>query len=181
MNETKIKYNSAKLRQKYGKPLWMTRGVKRSINSKLKLFKRYVRYRSRNNYNEYVWVRNECKSHIREAVKSFEIKLEEECKTNVKGLWTYINTKHKTKIDEGSLRRKDGSGANSDREKEDVLNDFLSSVFVKKDIANIPPLGDLSNGDYLSDILITQRAIYDKLNTSDVTKSTDPDYLHPGY
>ena len=84
---------------------------------------------------------------MRKIQKEFEMKLATEAKTNPKAVWKYMNSK--TKNREGVLDLNidptdpKSRLTNSDREKADVLEHFLSSVFTIEpdgDIPHIPPM-----------------------------------------
>ena len=69
----------------------------------------------------------------------------------------------------------------SEEEKANILNDFFSSVFTKEDLKNIPKLdpGSRSDGVSLTEILITPKAVQEKLAKLDPCKAFGPDGIPP--
>lgn len=63
---------------------WVTRDVIRAINKKRRLFKHFLRCKSSISYDAYIQCRNTTKSLIRSTVRSFERKIAQESKCNVK-------------------------------------------------------------------------------------------------
>jgi len=161
------------------RPSWITRSVKRIINKKHKLYKKLKNNRTEKNVVEYKSIRNKTKHLIRESVRLFENKMANECKTNVKGFWKYVNRKLKKRKGVDALKREDGSMAETDEEKADILNTFFSNIYVNEDVTHIPYCEDRTNGQILSDLEISENEVFDKLMNLDITKSMGPDNLHP--
>ena len=161
------------------RPLWMTREVKMNVNKKRKLFQRYLRSKSLMDLEKY---RNQCnftKRLIRSSVRDFENKIANESKYNVKAFWNYVNKKLKRRTGIGMLMHTDGNTVESDEEKAELLNGFFSSVFVQESAENKPEFKKRATNDSISDIIVTEKMILDKLKKLDSSKSMGPDKLHP--
>ena len=77
------------------------------------------------------------------------------------------------------LEKEDGSFAQTDSEKADVLNKFFSSVFTSEDLTDIPEPNPKNIEDTLEDIQFTDEDIINKHKKLNPTKSPGPDGLHP--
>ena len=170
-----------KIKSKKTKPPWMNIEVRKSIKTKHKLFKRYLESNNSFHYKKYIEKRNEISKKIKYLKKGHERKIADECKQNPKAFWKFVNSKRICKQGITSLKKPDGTYTNSDKEKADVLDQLFSSVFTKENISDIPVTvpGEESGNVFLSDIYITEKAVLDKLNNLNVTKTPGADNMHP--
>ena len=163
------------------KPPWMSNEIKKSIKNKYKLFKRFLESKNSYHYKQYIEKRNEVSKQLKHLKKEQERKIANECKINPKAFWQFVNSKRKCKIGISALKKEDGTYTNSDREKAEVLDNLFSSVFTNEnhnDLPNTIP-GEKSGNIFLSDIIITEKAVLDKLNNLNTTKTPGSDKLHP--
>ena len=163
------------------KPPWLSTTVQKSVKKKHKLFKRFLESKSSLAYQEYIQVRNKVNKLIKNAKRNHEKKIANDCKSNPKTFWKYINTFRKCKEGISPLQREDGSLATDDKEKAEILIKFFSSVLTIEDLSNIPhiPPGANSNGEFITDIKIEQIDVQNKLKNLDPNKSPGPDKLYP--
>ena len=159
------------------KPIWMTKKALRKIKKKYKMFRRWLGTKSGYDYLRYIDARNASTREIKKAKKQYEKKVANECKTNPRTFWRYVQDKLKVKKGISVLKKPDGSYTNNDQEKAEVLNSFFASVFTREDTSNIPPLneGERSNYTFISDIRVTPLAVKKKLDNLNPNKSQGPD------
>ncbi|RNA12483.1 RNA-directed DNA polymerase from mobile element jockey-like [Brachionus plicatilis] len=113
---------------------WMTPAVKCLLKNKRDLWhKNHASWKIRSLVLEYKKCRQDVKRICRSTIRNYESKLASD-KNNPKRLFSYINSKHGTKVKITSIR--DGKGyTHVDGEKiANVINDQFSSVFVKVDV-----------------------------------------------
>ena len=75
---------------------------------------------------------------MRNAVREFEKQIAGEAKRNPKAFYRYARSKMKTKSTVGDLERLDGTMADTDVQKAEVLNSFFASVFTTEGEGDIP-------------------------------------------
>ena len=125
--------------------------------------------------------RNIANSEKRKSRKQYEINIAEKCKTDPKKFWKYVNTSMKVKNCISKLVLGNGNTAETDEQKSQALNLFLTSVFQNETLDNIPALNCASNCDgvCLPEVVITPAAVFSKLKTLHPTKSDGPDRIPP--
>ena len=159
-------------------PLWMSNKTLKAVKKKYHTWKRYTWIRQYQDYLRYIQVRNAATRDIRRAKRDFEKKLAADIKLNPKCFWKYARSK--TKVKAGiSVEKEDGSFAQTDSEKADILNKFFSSGFTREDLTDIPESNPKNIEDTLEDIHFTDEDIIDKLKKLNPTKSPGPDGLRP--
>ena len=78
-----------------------------------------------------------------------------------------------------SLKRSDGTTAESDTEKAKELNSFFKDVFVSESKDNIPTFGDRSAGNSVETLVINEHLVKRLIEKLNCNKSGGPDLLHP--
>ena len=116
---------------------------------------------------------------MRNAVREFEKQIAGEAKRNPKAFYRYARSKMKTKSTVGDLERLDGTMADTDVQKAEVLNSFFASVFTTEGEGDIPLFERRAYNTELVDLSITKEKIECVLKTLDTSKSPGPDGLHP--
>ena len=159
--------------------MYMTVTALRMRRKKEKQWKRYLFTGQAHHYVAYTRTRDTLRKVTRKLKKDFERNLVLQIKENPKAFWSYVKTKTKTRVTVESLIRGDGTVAETDREKADVLNRFFSSVFTKENLATIPQTNGIYNGPLLEDVVITPEEVADKLMSLNPNKSPGPDQIHP--
>ena len=156
-------------------PFWLNKNCSKLIKKKYHFFKRFKASKLSDDYHKYAEARNKVKKEIRLAVKEHEKKISSECKKNVKPFWKYVNSKLKRTTGIPNLLKPDKTLTTSDEEKANVLNDFFSSVFTKEDLSDIPIVNNRSNNIFLSNLIIKEDDIKQKLNGLNTAKAMGPD------
>ena len=140
--------------------------------------RKYKKYPTLQNYNEYARARNQVKWEVRKAKKSKERSIAQSMKKNPKLFFRYVNSKIKSREGVSNLRKDDGNLTENDKEKTEVLNNFFQSVFTSEDKSNIPKFESKTN-NLLSSIKVTENDIFNSLKNLNITKSQGPDLIHP--
>jgi len=161
------------------KPIWMTPKAFKRIKKKYRLYRRYLSTKQGADYTKYIKERNECNKLLKKERKKYEKLIAKNCKMNVKGFWKYVKENTKSNSGVSSLKNDQGNIIVNDAEKAEVLNSFFASVFTNENLDNIPdlPPGSWSEGITLSDILITNLAVENKLKSLDSNKAQGPDQI----
>ena len=164
---------------KYIKPPWMKPSTLQLIKKKHNLLLRYLNTKKQYDQEAYHRIRNEVVHRTAEDRINYESKIAEETKQNANAFWNYVNSNRKTKKSIPNLIKPDGSKAETDLEKAEVLNNQFSSVFTEEDLSNLPapPRPDLKQE--LTSIYITPPMIAKKLKNLRSDKSPGPDGVHP--
>ena len=162
-------------------PIWMNKKALRIIKKKHKMFKRFLKSKNGQNYQLYVKERNLCTKILKQTRRAYEKGVASEGKKNPKKFWRYVQDRMKSKSGIGTLKTKDGSLITNDKDKAETLNEFFSSVFTNENKNNIPNLapGEYSNGAFLSEIIVTPKAVEKKLHELNPDKAQGPDKIPP--
>ena len=122
--------------------------------------------------------RNQARWECRKAKKIFERTLAKEAKRNPKAIFSYVNSKLKTKTGIADLDIETGK-ATTDSEKAEALNEFFSDAFTE-DTSNIPSFHTEDIGKPLEELKITEEKVKKRLESLNPHKSPGPDgLLHP--
>ncbi|XP_072027690.1 uncharacterized protein [Amphiura filiformis] len=151
------------------KPLWMSSEAMRKVKKKYNSWKRYTRTKHYQDYEEYVKIRNEATKEVRRA---------EDVKVNPKAFWKYVRSKTKVKAGIKDLKKEDGSYAQADGDKAEVLNSF-ASVFTEEDTRHIPKPDKMYQDVKLENINIKCEDVRKEILKLKPSKSPGPDGLHP--
>ena len=131
-------------------PRWMNKPIKRIIQNKYVLYKKYLQARSVNNYNKYLHVRNEATKLIRKAKRNYERILAE--KVNV-------------------IQTNSGNTLNAF-----FCSVFIKENLNDVPITSI---GEKSRYIYTGEIRVTLDAILHKINKLNRSKAQGPDEIPP--
>ena len=149
-----------------------------SIRKKHRLWEKYMRNRTDENYRAYTKARNKLKGTLLRERKVREKDIAKSAKSNVKNFWKFINSKRKTKSGISELNE-NGQTAVTDREKADVLANFFSSVFTTEDTNSDNYRMENRCEEKSDDSPFTIVEVNKLLKDLDVTKSPGPDNFHP--
>jgi hypothetical protein len=158
------------------RPLWCNRAVKREINNKNKMWRKYRSAPSPTTWLEYTQARNTCNRAVNNAKNTYENEVAKEIKVNPKKFWQFIKKKTTVNSNIPNLIDDDDNEISDEQEKAEVFNKQFSSVFTQEN-QNRPNLPDIPNLDILEDIHITVEDIRKLLSKLDVNKSSGPDNI----
>ena len=161
------------------RPMWTNGRTKEAVKKKTEAYRLYREYRDEQHFIEYRRASNKVKTEARNAVREFEKQIAGEAKRNPKAFYRYARSKMKTKSTVGDLERLDGTMADTDVQKAEVLNRFFASVFATEGEGDIPQFERRTYNTELVDLPITKEDIERILKTLDTSKSPGPDGLHP--
>lgn len=129
----------SRLKSKYKNPYSIPE-VKRIRKKKYTHWKAYLQTRNPFDYSHYVRLRNHLRATTGSLKRNYEQCITSNLKTQPKVFWKYINSRLRTKSMVDSLERDDGTLAETDLDKAEVLNKFFSSVYTVEDFTAIPSL-----------------------------------------
>jgi hypothetical protein len=98
---------------------------------------------------------------------------------NPKAFYRYVNSKLKTKRGVANLKRENGSLAETDIGKANMLNNFFSSVFTHEDKHHLPLTQELEVTNPLTDVEITEQEVDKLLQQLNSDKLPGPEGIHP--
>ncbi|RUS84500.1 hypothetical protein EGW08_007739 [Elysia chlorotica] len=159
------------------KPVWMNEKALAKVKKKHATFKRYMETREGKDYAEYAKARNQAKWECRKAIRDLERKIAQDSRHNPKAFFQYAKSKLNTKCGIADLIRDDGSVAETDKEKAEVLNEFFCSVFTREDTTEIPEFRERDIKHKQQDMYVTEEDVIKKLNRLDPNKAPGPDNI----
>ena len=112
----------------------------------------------------------------------FEKNLADNIKRDSKSFYAYVRSKQRNKVKVGPLKDSTGSIISDSRAIADLLNNYFSSVFTVEDLSFIPNASskfDFNNSEILSEILIDEKLVEEKLGKLNTSKSQGADELNP--
>ena len=151
------------------RPMWMNNTALVKVKSKNEAYKCYRNTMGVKDYEKYAKARNQARWECRRATKIFERTLAKEAKRNPKAIFSYVNSKLKTKTGIAYL----------DSEKAEALNEFFSDAFTEEDTSNIPSFHTEDIRKPLEELKITEEKVKERLESLNPHKSPGPDGLHP--
>lgn len=161
------------------KNLYLTTEAVKLKDRKNHLWRRYKKSGMDYDLSRYRQVKNRLRSLTRLLRRNFEMDIAKDAKSAPKKFWSYVKSRTKTRSKIPILSRKDGSKATSPLEKAETLNNFFSSVFTDEHIESIPEGSSDFLGNYLSQFIITQEVVQEKLEKLNPGKTPGPDKWHP--
>ena len=122
---------------------------------------------------------SKCSNKLRKLTRKLKRDKEKDIamcsKENQKPFWKYVNRNMKNPTGVETLKLEDGSIAETDQEKADVLSSFFRSVFTEEDTNRMPVFPSLHQGVKLNYIEISEQQVAKKLQSLKVGKSPGPD------
>jgi hypothetical protein len=113
-------------------------------------------------------------------VVNFESKLVKDAKSNPKLLYSYINSKQKTKQHISSLLNQDGTTCDDGQQIVNILNNQFKSVYEIEDMNNLPSFTSILNVQRSNTkIKCDAKSVETKLSNLDETKTPGYDQVHP--
>ena len=169
--------------KKARKNIYITREAILLKNQKQRLWKRHIsKYAGKvSTVDEFNFkrARNKLRKLTRQLKQRHEKDIARKSKKAPKLFWSYINSKLKTKPRTEDLQRPDGTLAETDREKADILSEFFTSVFTREDLSCIPEATFQYEGAPLESALVSPSIIAGKLKLLRPDSSPGPDAIHP--
>ena len=164
---------------KFVKPIWMKYQTVNAIKKKHSAWTSYLTTKHKNQWDQYKTFRNQVAHLTYRDRKEFESKLAAEVKENSKAFWKYAGSSRKLKRAIPKLLKKDGTTAESDKDKAEELNQQFASVFTKEDLVNIPEFENLQIISTLTSITVTEEILLKHLKALRIDKAAGPDDVHP--
>ena len=165
--------------ERFVKPIWMKQATMNLIKRKRRLHIKFLNTRNSNDKERYNQTRNEVTTALRRDRMCFERGISKEIKNNNKVFWRYVNSQRTAKASIPDLERQDGTKANTDEEKAEILNHQFTNVFTREDLSNVPEFDPLPCNSYLDQINISSAEVKKKLSKLRTDKSCGPDEVHP--
>ena len=135
-------------------PMRMNNTALVKVKSKNEAYTYYRNTMDVKDYEKYAKARNQVRWECRKAKKIFERTLAKEAKRNPKDIFSYVNSKLKTKTGIADLDIETGK-ATTDSEKAEALNEFFSDAFTDEDTCNIPTFHTEDTRKPLEELKIT--------------------------
>ena len=173
------KHSPLRSKKKSNKNIYMISDATRLKNKKLRLWKRYVVNRTKDDRDNYMRCKNNLRALTRSLRKDFENDLARNAKEKPKLFWKYANSRLKTRSQITSLKKPDTSYAATEKGKADTLNDYFASVFTEEDLSDIPSVPHMHCNETIGDIYITPEMVRTKLEQLNPNKSPGHDNIHP--
>ncbi|KAK2154143.1 hypothetical protein LSH36_275g01040 [Paralvinella palmiformis] len=93
--------------------------------------------------------------------------------------WRYCNSKLKNKPRIGDIKTNDDTKTQCDLVKDDILNTYFASVFIRENMEDTSSLETKYRGPPLSDVNITAELVQKRLTKLNLNKAPGPDKIHP--
>jgi len=129
-------------------------------------------------YREIVGVARE---QVRKAKALTELNLAKDVKGNKQAFYRYVSDRRQTRESVGPLWKEAGDLVTWDVEKDEVLNDFFTSVFNSKCSSHTAQVAEGKSGDWENEEppTVGEDQVRDCLRNLKVHKSMGPDEMHP--
>ena len=132
---------------------------------------------------EYNKRRNRVQKLVKKARKDFERSIADKSKTNPKAVWSYINSKAKTKADSDELHFSPVNTSSATTKNEAImaqlLSDYFESVYTIEDTTTIPTVDRRAVDSEDIQVRTNPEEVRKLLEELKVDKSPGPDGLHP--
>ena len=158
------------------KPSWWSK----KLSVAERLFSKWKTTRTNSDYQIHAQQRNKVKSIIRSAQFAYKLKLIQRSQTHPRVLYKCMNSKLKNQSDITHLEKPDGTMIQSDAETAEQLNKYFEPMFTMEEDRNIQTIPTWIT-ETLSDINISEEAIFYKLISLNGNKAPGPDALHPHF
>lgn len=148
------------------------------LHRKNKMWKRYLKDKSKIRYRAYTQARNHLRQSTRAAAirQDFEVSLE--IKKNPKAFWNHINRRLTNKESIPRLQKPDGTFTDNDEEKAQTLSEFFASVFTIEPTYEDQPIPTPSS-TFPNEICFSIERVRKEVERLNVAKSGGPDSIPP--
>ena len=126
------------------------------------MWKLYIRNKTNTNLENYKKLEKETKKEVQKAKRNMDKQLAN--KQNLRGFYTYVNSKSKTKDRIGPLRQDDNIITES-KQQADLLNSYFSSVFTNERLDYIPEPNNRTYTQPVETAMFSIKAVSDKIKT----------------
>lgn len=164
-------------RKKKGR--WLSRKTIKKMKVRNKLWKKYRRYPSGRNHEEYRVCRNEVNKMIREDEDQERKKILKNFRGKPKSFYGYMRNLQTVKDNVTVLMKDDGEMTTTDQEAADILGEYFREVFTKEDTDNMPNIDEMDLDWHDVDVELGIRAVERRLKKLSADKSPGPDGIHP--
>ncbi|CAM1329914.1 Uncharacterised protein r2_g3902 [Pycnogonum litorale] len=158
---------------------WLDRDTLNTVRTKHKMYRRWLQTKSGQDYEAYIKSRNKAIKACRKAKKKLEETVAAQAKSNPKSFWSYVKAKTKSRTGIADLKRSDGSKTTTDKEKADLLNTFLQSVFTIEKDGDLPEMPKYSYDTELNNMEIQVETVQKQLASLKESKAPGPDGISP--
>ena len=169
---------SSQSSKKVGRPKWMNSHVLEKVKEKSRRYKNYRSTQDGVDYLAYARIRKQARWECRKTKKEFERSLAKEAKSNPKAVFSYANSRMKTRSGIADLETEEGTSVTY-LEKSEALDDFFSSVFTIERDGPTPQLARRDIKVAMPHLETTEAMVKKKLDGLNPNKSAGPDGLHP--
>ena len=159
------------------KPAWINRDIIRALRRKRRIWQKE---RHGNPTQEYKEVEKKVRNLVRNAKRSFERKLANECNNNSRPFYAYLKRRTKTKTSVGPLKNANGETIADSKEMAGLLNTYFKSVFSREpDMTGVEEPAPLTDKK-LEDCLITSEKVKEKIRKLRPTSAPGPEGIGAG-
>ena len=161
-------------RRKPGEPPWLTRAVKRITNKKRRLWKRFSKNRSEENFARFKEVEKECKKLEKNSKRNFEKKIADS--GNKRPFNAYVKSKTKSRSSVGPLKV-DDKLITDNRGMAEALNEFFTGVFTREAPGPVPTCPRLPSTTNLNNIVFYTSDVKKKILKLKPDSAPGPDKM----
>ena len=156
---------------------WMNRELLRLVKKKRCEYNKAKLSGIEKDWKKYKEILNKCTHEIRMSKSQYEEKLAKNVKQNPKAFYSYVN-RTKSKKDTIGPLNVNGKVIDSAKDMAKELNLYFSSVFSKIDSNRDLDSTEIQCEHCVTDIIITEDIVLDKLRILKPNKSAGPDGIH---
>lgn len=157
---------------------WINQEIKIAIKEKNRVWKRYKKEKSIENWEMFKNVRNATNKIIFRQKCAFEQKIAMEIGSNPKQFWNYIRSKSKKQHNFPDMITTEGTILTEDNDKANHFNNYFASVFTEEDRGEIPQLEQRIGDNSLSNVTFSPESVELQLKKLNTSKAAGPDKLH---
>jgi hypothetical protein len=177
----KLNNMSWKRKSSWKRPI--TSNLKTLINKKHRLWTRFIETRNSNVGREFRRVRNLVRNETRKLCKKEQLLVAQSCKANQKKFWKFVKEKTNSRSSLGDLKLVDSDGSTSiiteDVDKCNAFADYFSKVYTIEPEGDFCKLQFVESSFPISDLIIDEVDIKNRLDKLKTDKSPGPDCVHP--
>ena len=176
----KLKNNYWKRKPTWHRPISKT--LKKLINRKHRLWRRFQETKSPVIEALFKTVRNKVRNESRKLQKQEELKIASSSKNNSKKFWQYIKSKTKFQSSVGNINlvAPDTDSVLADNaDKCEAFADFFTKLYTDEPSGEFDPLPNILPSISCDCIEITEENVFNKLASLKIDKSPGPDNFHP--